>query len=56
MGKLAVNLSGMTLKNPLIAASGTYGYGMDYLDFYDVNLLGSFAIKGKKGESFATNW
>ena len=46
MGKLAVNLSGMTLKNPLIAASGTYGYGMDYLDFYDVNLLGSFAIKG----------
>lgn len=46
MGKLEVNLSGMVLKNPLIPASGTYGYGMDFLDFYDVNLLGSFSIKG----------
>ena len=46
MGKLEIKLSGMSLKNPIIPASGTYGYGMDYLDFYDVNLLGSFAIKG----------
>lgn len=46
MGKLEVNLSGVTLKNPIIPASGTYGYGMDFLDFYDVNLLGSFSIKG----------
>ncbi len=46
MGKLAVTLSGMELKNPLIGASGTYGYGMDYLEFYDVNEVGSFSIKG----------
>ena len=46
MGKLEVNLSGMELKNPIIPASGTYGYGMDFLDFYDVNILGSFSIKG----------
>ena len=46
MGKLSVNLSGLELKNPIIPASGTYGYGMDYLDFYDVNEVGSFSIKG----------
>ncbi len=46
MGKLAVTLSGMELKNPLIGASGTYGYGMDYLEFYDINEVGSFSIKG----------
>ncbi len=46
MGELAVTLSGLTLDNPLIPASGTFGYGLDYLDFYDVNEVGSFAIKG----------
>lgn len=46
MGKLEIDLSSMILKNPIIPASGTYGYGMDYLDFYDVNILGSFSIKG----------
>ena len=46
MAKLTVNLSGMEMKNPVIPASGTFGYGMDYLDFYDANILGSFSIKG----------
>ena len=46
MGELTVKLSGLTLDNPLIPASGTYGYGFDYLDYYDVNEVGSFAIKG----------
>lgn len=46
MGKLDVELSGFKMKNPLIPASGTFGYGMDMLDFFDVNLLGSFSIKG----------
>ncbi len=36
----------MELKNPLIPASGAFGYGMDYLDFFDVNEVGSFSIKG----------
>lgn len=46
MGKLEVTLSDVTFKNPLIGASGTYGYGMDFLDFYDVNEIGSFSMKG----------
>lgn len=46
MGSTAVNLSNLVLQNPLIPASGTYGYGMDYLDYYDVNLCGSISIKG----------
>ena len=46
MGQLDVNLSGFEIKNPLIPASGTFGYGLDYLDFYDPNILGSFSIKG----------
>ena len=46
MGELTVTLSGVTLDNPLIPASGTYGYGFDYLDFYDINEVGSFSIKG----------
>lgn len=46
MGELAVTLSGWELDNPLIPASGTFGYGLDYLDFFDVNEVGSFSIKG----------
>ncbi|MBR4122771.1 MAG: dihydroorotate dehydrogenase, partial [Erysipelotrichaceae bacterium] len=46
MAELKVNLSGLELKNPLIPASGTFGYGMDFLDFFDVNEVGSFSIKG----------
>ena len=46
MGELTVNLSGLELDNPLIPASGTFGYGLEYLDFFDVNEVGSFAIKG----------
>lgn len=46
MGKLNVNLSGLELKNPLIPASGTFGYGFEFSDIYDLNILGSFSIKG----------
>ncbi len=41
-----VNLSGLILDNPVIPASGTFGYGKEYRDFYDINILGSFSIKG----------
>lgn len=41
-----VTLSGWTLDNPVIAASGTFGYGREYSQYYDINCLGSFAIKG----------
>ena len=41
-----VSLSGLILDNPVIPASGTFGFGQEYKDFYDVNMLGSISIKG----------
>lgn len=41
-----ISLSGWSLDNPVIPASGTFGYGKEYRDFYDINILGSFSIKG----------
>lgn len=51
MVDLKVNLSGWELDNPIIASSGTFGYGRLYQDIYDVNLLGSFSIKGTSREA-----
>ncbi len=41
-----VTLSGWTLDNPVIAASGAFGYGKEYHGYYDINCLGSFSFKG----------
>ena len=41
-----VTLSGLTLDNPVIPASGTFGYGKEFSEFYDINILGSFSFKG----------
>ena len=41
-----VNLSGLILDNPVIPASGTFGYGYEYAELYDINILGSFSFKG----------
>ncbi|WP_352400419.1 dihydroorotate dehydrogenase [Anaerotignum sp.] len=41
-----VALSGITLDNPIIPASGTFGYGYEFAELYDINLLGSFSFKG----------
>lgn len=41
-----VNLCGIPLSNPIIAASGTFGFGQDYAPLYDLNRLGSFSFKG----------
>lgn len=41
-----VNLSGWTLDNPVIPASGTFGYGHEFAELYDINCLGTFSIKG----------
>ncbi len=46
MNKLAVNIAGVEFKNPVIAASGCYGFGMDYRDFYPVERLGGISLKG----------
>ena len=46
MGKLSVNLCGIELDNPVIPASGTFGYGYEFAELYDINLLGTFSFKG----------
>ena len=46
MRDTSVVLSGLKLDNPVIPASGTFGYGADFRDFYDINILGSFSFKG----------
>ncbi len=43
---LSVNLCGITLDNPVIPASGTFGYGYEFAKFYDINMLGTFSFKG----------
>jgi dihydroorotate dehydrogenase (NAD+) catalytic subunit len=44
--ELSVALSGVTLKNPVIPASGCFGFGQEFRQFYDIDLLGSFSFKG----------
>ncbi len=46
----SVELFGLKLDNPVIPASGTFGYGEDFKDFYDINILGSFSFKGTTKE------
>ncbi len=46
MVDLKVNLSGLTLDNPIIPASGTFGFGYEFADIYDINCLGSISLKG----------
>lgn len=41
-----VNLCGIELDNPVMAASGTFGYGYEFAELYDINCLGSFSFKG----------
>ena len=43
---LQVTLSGWTLDNPIIPASGTFGYGREFSELYDINILGTFSFKG----------
>ena len=50
MVDLKVSLCGWELDNPVIPASGTFGYGAEFKDFYDINILGSIALKGTTKE------
>ena len=43
---MKVNINGVELKNPVIAASGTFGFGAEYNNFYDVGMLGGISSKG----------
>ena len=51
MVKTNVTLCGLELSNPLIPASGTFGYGYEFAELYDINLLGTFSFKGTTGEA-----
>ena len=46
MDRLSVSLCGIELANPIIPASGTFGYGHEFSQFYDLDLLGTFSMKG----------
>lgn len=46
MGRLSVNLCGIELDNPVIPASGTFGFGYEFAEIYDINCLGTFSFKG----------
>lgn len=46
MANLSVNIGNLHLKNPVLTASGTFGYGEEFMDFIDLNRLGGFIVKG----------
>lgn len=46
MAQLNVKVGGLDLKNPVMTASGTFGYGLEFSDFIDLNRLGGFIVKG----------
>lgn len=46
MAQLNVKVGGLDLKNPVLTASGTFGYGLEFADFIDLNRLGGFIVKG----------
>lgn len=46
MAQLNVKVGGQDLKNPVLTASGTFGYGLEFADFIDLNRLGGFIVKG----------
>ena len=46
MAEMKVNLCGIEMDNPVIPASGTFGYGYEFAELYDINVLGTFSFKG----------
>jgi dihydroorotate dehydrogenase (NAD+) catalytic subunit len=55
MGRLRTNLCGIALENPVIAASGTYGYGVEFATVADLNAMGGLVVKGLSREPIAGN-
>ena len=51
MAATAVTLCGIELENPIIPASGTFGYGQEFAQLYDINMLGTFSFKGTTREA-----
>jgi dihydroorotate dehydrogenase (NAD+) catalytic subunit len=55
MGRLQTNLCGIQLENPVLAASGTYGYGVEFATVADLNAMGGLVVKGLSREPIAGN-
>ena len=51
MVNLGVTLAGVALKNPVIPASGAFGYGREFAEVYDLDILGSFSFKGTTAQA-----
>ena len=51
VNRLHTELCGISLANPVIPASGTFGFGLEMTDFYDINLLGGISLKGTTAEA-----
>ncbi|MBE6541551.1 MAG: dihydroorotate dehydrogenase [Ruminococcaceae bacterium] len=49
--RLKINLCGVEIDNPIIPASGTFGFGYEFAEIYDINVLGSFSFKGTTAET-----
>ena len=52
---LEVNVAGIRMKTPVMVASGTFGYGSEYVDFVDLNQLGAIVVKGITSEPWPGN-
>ena len=50
MAELTTKIGGMTMQNPVMTASGTFGYGLEYVDFMDISCLGGIIVKGTTDE------
>jgi dihydroorotate dehydrogenase (NAD+) catalytic subunit len=46
MADLTIQIGTLTMKNPVMTASGTFGYGIEYADFFDISMLGAIIVKG----------
>lgn len=46
MADLTINISNLKFKNPVLTASGTFGYGLEFEDFFDIDILGGIIVKG----------
>src|SRR5260370_37206104 len=53
--RLAVSLCGISLKNPVLAASGTYAYGIEFASLTDLNQIGGIVVKGLSARPIASN-
>ena len=49
MDRLRISIGNLNLKNPVMTASGTFGFGEEYSDFFDIQALGAIIVKGTTG-------